>query len=132
MLGLTVVNINISPNAATLVITYMRESTSDSFTRIQRLTETVHYLRSRKQCAACQSRGHRCRQTRIIQRGGTLKVKCAGRLLRGLGGLQVSGWRGKGLKHTDCSHSLPITPRPSLSTLAFLSSVHTAVVTCSS
>ena len=91
MLGLTVVNINISPNAATLVITYMRESTSNSFTRIQRLTETVHYLRSRKQCAACQSRGHRCRQTRIIQRSGTLKVKCAGRLRRGLGGLQVSG-----------------------------------------
>jgi len=45
------------------------------------------------------------------------------------------GWppgkpRGKGLKHTDGSHSLPITPRPLLSTLAFLSSVHTAAVTC--
>jgi len=129
MLGLTVVNINISPIAATLIITYMRESTSNSFTRIKRLMETVHYLRSRKQRAACQSRGHRRSQTRIIQRGGTLKVKCAGRLLRCLGGLKQ---RGKGLKHTDSSHSLPITPRPSLSTLAFLSSVHTAAVTCSS
>jgi len=37
MLGLTVVTINISPNAATLVRTSMRESTSNSFTRIQRL-----------------------------------------------------------------------------------------------
>jgi len=39
MLGLTVVNINISLNAATLVQvrTSMRESTSNSFTRIQRL-----------------------------------------------------------------------------------------------
>jgi len=39
MLGLTVVNINISRNAATLVQvrTSMRELTSNSFIRIQRL-----------------------------------------------------------------------------------------------
>jgi len=45
MLGLTVVNINISPNAATLVCTSMRESTSNSLPEYSDFTETVHYLR---------------------------------------------------------------------------------------
>jgi len=74
MLGLTVVNININPNAATLVHTSMRESTLKSLPEYSDFTETVHYLRSRKQRATCQlSLGHRRCQTRFIQWSGTLK-----------------------------------------------------------
>jgi len=81
MPGLTVVNINISLNAATLVCTSMWESTSNSLPEYSDFTETVHYLRSPKQPA--------CNVSAVTmtspppsenQRGGTLKVKFASRL----------------------------------------------------